>query len=159
MQAQQLYNAFIESLDEDVRQILDRMDQYEGGTLDSGSELQGEVVDLLLQSYDDIDRVAAKLGGDSDQKEEHLECLLSMLSWAPNSLSFWYFSDLATKRPDVYTFLKNKLINDKPLRDYSKKLRERLQFHMRRQAASAAVFNDDVFATLCACLETLKYEK
>lgn len=150
--------SFISNLDESTRVILNRMDLFDGGRELASTPLSGQVLSLLLSNYENLQRVAETLAGSDNRGEfdDHLETLLILISWAPNAEAYWYITALVENRPDIYGFLFQKLVSDKPLKMHSKKVRERLTFHLKREAVSRAVFDVEIMTMLTAALGALK---
>lgn len=154
MEAQ--YGAFFNSLDPDTREVIRRMDEHDSLGNAEGGEFSTALAQMLAQIYQKLGPTIERLASGGESAEQHSETLLLILSYAPNSQSYWFIREMIDRHPEVYRFIYNKVATQRPLRMSGKLLRERLLAYMTREQIVNCIYSKTVRHKSLLALEALR---
>lgn len=149
------YAAFWRSLDPDTQEVIRRMDEHENMGHGSNQQITAGMIDLLAKVYDRIEVLAARIAEQDSNYDAHLETLLLILSFAPNSGAYWFIKELVENQPDTYRFIYSRVVTQEPLQIHGKLVRERLFFHLARDQVTRYIFSRENCLALRIALEGL----
>jgi len=153
------YSAFRASLDANTQEVLAQMDRHENLGHDDDNAISHSMLQMLSRLNETLDQVAQRLAGaDAEQEDvhQHMETLLLILSFAPNSGAHWFLNQLIGHRPDVYEYIYDRVVAQKPLQMHGKLLRERLYFFKARDQVTKMIFAPEISLALSIALKEMR---
>ena len=156
MRSDQNIQDFMASWDADSIEVFRRMDGYDA--VDSmPEEDRNRIVGIGIKVFENLEQIAdGILNSPLDKRDNHLDALLLILAFSPTTDSMSYLKGMMAKRPDIYNVLFASVMNQQPLLDSGKIIRQRILFFMRRTRVLGEIYGKEVSLAVIAALESYR---
>ena len=156
MLAEQNFRDYMSSWDAGSIEVFRKMDAFDA--VESMSEEdRNRVVNIGMRVFSNLESIADNiLNAPIEKRDGHIEVLLLILAFAPTVDAMGYLRSMMESRPDIYNVLFAAVMQQQPLRDSGKIIRQRILFSMRRSRIIDYIYDPDVSLAVRSALESFK---
>ncbi|MFT6906481.1 MAG: hypothetical protein ACJAS1_003148 [Oleiphilaceae bacterium] len=145
-----------ETWDSESIEVFKRMDAFDA-TSSMTDEDRLRLVTAGFKFFTNIEKIADSIiNASEEERDEHLETMIMILAFTPSLESLTYLQEMMEKRPDIYRIFFRKVMDQKPLQDSGRIVRQRIVVALKRATMTQEVYAPHVNQSVLAVIESFQ---